>query len=58
MRNPSDSAADKARQLQDAYLRLFRTTARPEDDAGSLAQPYALRYVPSITTDNSNPSEG
>jgi hypothetical protein len=49
---------ETAQDLQDAYVRLFKTSTHSEQDEFSLAQPYPFRYVPSLTTDNSNPKQG
>lgn len=39
--------------LQVAYSKLFTPlTKAPQDDVSSLAQPYPLRYVPSVATDS------
>ncbi len=44
---------ETAESLQAAYTRLFSpVTEANEPDSQSLAQPYPLRYVRSITTDS------
>jgi len=48
----SQNAHETVESLQVAYSKLFTTLAKTQqDDAHSLAQPYPLRYVPSVATD-------
>jgi hypothetical protein len=49
----SQNTPETVESLQVEYSKLFTTLAKTQqDDAHSLAQPYPLRYVPSVATDS------
>jgi hypothetical protein len=46
---------ETAESLQTAYARLFSPFSKAiDDDSQSLAQPYPMRYVRSVTTDSTD----